>query len=193
VSVKYYTANTWKRIFAYLTDGAIISILILPVLLKAFQSYAQNGFFELSWKWLVVGFVLQFLYKWLFLKLLGGTLGKLLFALRVVSVNGESQLTWMQSFLRVFTDHFSIFFGKAPQAFMFYRFDRRHLSDWIAETRVVQFFPRRKYPHRRIFLATFLVIYLGIGGFLSAYKTYQNTEIFKWGARFHPKGIQIEK
>ena len=187
--MKYYTANTWKRIFAYLLDSIFIGLLTLPMTLKAFQNYLQNNSIELEWKWIVIGFLLQFSYQWLFLKLLGATLGMLLFGLRLISINGEPGLTWMQAFLRVFADHFSIFFGKAPQALMFYRFDRRHLSDWIAETRVVQFFPRRHHPERRLFLATFLVIYLSWSGFMSAYRTYQSSEISKWGIRFYPNGI----
>ena len=138
-SKKIYTANTWKRLGAYLVDHCIIGLFFLPVTLQSWQSYLGWGYIQVQWKWVLICFALQFSYRWLFLKLLGATLGHLLFGLRLVSLHGNGSLTWLQSLLRILVDHLSFFFGEALKVLIFLRFDRTHLSDWVAETRLVQF------------------------------------------------------
>jgi uncharacterized RDD family membrane protein YckC len=176
---KYFTASTVRRLGAYVVDACIVGLLFLPVSLQAWQSYLARGFVEIEWKWIAVCFLLQFSYRWLFLKLLGATLGKMLFGLRLISINGNEQLTWMQSFLRVMVDHLSIFLGEAFKALMFLRFDRTHLSDWVAETKVVQFQRRKSYPARRVFFTIILFLYLLVTGFLKSYRMAQHSEFAK--------------
>lgn len=171
-----YVPSTWRRLAAQSVDGVILGAFSLPIAVRGIQTYLATGIFEVEWKWLVVSFTLQLLYKWLFLKFLGATIGKLLFGLRLVSRNGGGELGWLQALIRVITDSLSIFFGQATKVLLFLRFDRTHLSDWVAETRVIQFSPRVSPPHRRPVLTLVLFLYLAYSGFMQSYRYFQTTE-----------------
>lgn len=132
----------------------------------------------MPWSWLVVCFFLQFCYRLFFLQLVGGTPGKLLLGLRVVPRgNPAKALDWGQSFLRVMADHLSFFFGPGLFMLALLRFDRTHVSDWVAETRVVQLLPRLSPPRRHVFWGLFLCLYFSVTGFMSVYRLVQMSEI----------------
>lgn len=119
-------------------------------------------------KWLLVGFSLQFFYRLLFFKYLGATIGKLIFGLRLVSQKNGEELTWYQVGIRVLADHLSIFVGKGFFSLALLRFDRTHLSDWLAETRVVQKHELPRPPERYLIWAVVACAYFSFTGFLSA-------------------------
>jgi len=153
------TASTWRRVLAYGIDSIIMGICFLPFWLQVWGSMLFDHEISVGWQWLGVVLLLQLFYKWLFLYFLGGTIGKLMLGLRVVNRTGEEGLGLMQSFLRVFADSLSIFFGLAPRALALLRLDRTHVSDWVAETRVVQLSPQRVLM-RRHWLAALVVIWI---------------------------------
>lgn len=170
-----YTAATEKRVLAYLFDSLVTGIFFIPAWMQALGSYIDDEMIAMDWQWLVACQLMAFLYHWLFLYFLGATLGKLFFGLRVVPYHHpEKELGLMQSFLRVLTDELSFFFGEALKAVAFLRFDRTHVSDWVAETRVVQMVTRRRLPIRRKGLAVIVIIFSGWNSFAGAYQFIQN-------------------
>ena len=171
-----YTASSWRRIIAYVIDQIIVGFLYIPVWIQVVDSWITSEAIQIEWKWLLVCFGFQFLYKWIFLSLLGATVGKLLLGLQLVSVNTNKRANWVQCLLRIFADHLSLFFGMGPRALALMRFDRRHLSDWVAETQVKQLFPRMTHPKRRLILSLILFIYFSISGLLTASELIQRLE-----------------
>jgi uncharacterized RDD family membrane protein YckC len=169
------TASTYKRFFAFHLDGFFVFFLWTPVWIQIVGSLVKTGEMHVSWKWLLISFALQFFYKVVFLKFAGATLGKLIMGLKVIPKYAEGQdLGWSQSLIRVLADHLGFFFSFATYALAFIRHDRTHLSDWLAETRVVQKNPRKKNTKRRWLLAIGLVVYFLISGFYSSYFLIQN-------------------
>lgn len=172
----FFTASTTRRIFAYMIDQLVISLLMLPVSLQMFFALSGDGVAEIS-IWLLVSCgLLVFFYQWLFLYFFGRTIGKFFLGLKLVSIHGND-LGFLQAGIRALSDQLSLFFSLAPRALAFFRIDRRQLSDLVAETQVVQDFPRLLVPARRWIFASFCVIYFSISGFLTLYKTIQSTEI----------------
>lgn len=172
------TSSLYRRVSAYLVDSFILAMCFLPVWIQLIGSYLNDGVWAVSISWLLVGFLFQLFYKWLFLYFLGGTIGKLLFGLRVVpAAHPENSLGLFQSLLRVLTDSLSIFFGQALRAAALIRLDRTHVSDWVAETRVMQFEPLRSPPTRHWILAILVVVITFCAQFQKIYQTFQSAEI----------------
>jgi uncharacterized RDD family membrane protein YckC len=174
------TANSFRRFFAYIVDKVVIFFLYfflyLPVWIQISVSWLADRTFEIRWHWLIICFLLQFAYRWCFLKTLGGTLGKLLMGLRLVNRRTGEPLSWMQAFLRVLTDQLSLLFGPAHQMLLFARFDRTHLADWVAETQVRQLAENSAQPKRNIPMAIFLCLYFALTSYLSIYQLVQRSE-----------------
>lgn len=157
------TASTGRRVMAFLVDSIIGTLFMIPVWVQLLFSYfsggLERGALAVEPRWILLSGLLIFFYRWLFVFFLGGTIGKLLTGLRVISVHNPTEsLGLFQSFLRALTDGLSLFFGQSLRALAFLRYDRTHVSDWVAETRVVQFVPRKRLPQRRVWLAIFLVL-----------------------------------
>lgn len=172
------TAATEKRILAFVVDRVIEALIYLPIWIQLAISYLSEGEYSVSLRVIVACLLMHFLYDWMFLYFLGGTLGKLLFGLRVVPRREPyNSLTLMQSFLRPLTDRLSIFFGQALRALALIRFDRTHVSDWVAETWVVQGVPRRRKPVRRFILAIFVILFSLSSSFLQFYRLVQSAHI----------------
>jgi uncharacterized RDD family membrane protein YckC len=169
------TAATEKRILAFGVDRIVEAILYLPIWVQLAASYLSDGVYSVSLRVVLACLLMHLLYDWMFLYFLGGTVGKLLFGLRVVPRREPFQtLTLMQSLLRPLTDRLSIFFGQALRALAFIRFDRTHVSDWVAETWVVQTVPRRRRPLRRYVLAVLIVLFSLSSSFLQFYRLVQS-------------------
>lgn len=138
-------AETGRRLWAFLTDEAFRALFFLPFVF----SKHQFSFLAASW----------FLY-WSFrsanLFYFHSSPGKYLMSLKVRSLT-SSHLSLGSSLIRPLTDDLSVFFGFLPRLWLLIRFDRRHLSDFLAETQVVQAKNRAQFPHRRWGLFFFLV------------------------------------
>ncbi len=171
------TASTWRRIFAYGIDSTILAFCLLPFWIQVWVSTMLDESITIDWQWLAGALLLQLFYKWSFLYLLGGTMGKLIMGLRVVpSDQSETELGLFQSFLRVATDGLSFFFGVAPRALLLLRLDRTHISDWVAETRVVQLAPQTQLMRRHWMLALFVIWIAFFSQFQNIYRTFQDLE-----------------
>lgn len=181
--MKYFTASTWSRVGAHWVDNIITAVFYSPVFILGQMSFNQMGYFEIPWWVFICSVALDFVFRVLFYYFIGATPGKLLFGLRLIPshlINSqESSLSFWQCLLRVWADKLSFFFSYAPQALMFFRYDRTHLSDWIAETRVVQLFPRARPPKRRWILAILLIL---IGYSQGTQNIYQWAGGFEWNS-----------
>lgn len=181
-----YTASTTRRLIAYLIDHFIIFIFYSPVWIQGLGSFFKNRTVQIDWVWFVFCFVLQFLFRWIFLKFLGGGPGKFFLGLRVVDVNSSENVGWFQGLVRILGEHLSFFFGTSLYVLALMRFDRRHVVDWIAETQVRQVLPRVSPPRPRYFLTIALFLYFLISNFGSIYHLVQRTELESGQIIFHP-------
>lgn len=173
----FFIASTWKRLAAFFIDRMIAFFIFTPVILQVVSGYFQDQNLKISWFWLILCFLLEITYHVVFLKILGATVGKMIFGLRVVTYRTHENLRWFQCVLRVLTDHLSFFFGESLRVLALFRFDRRHVSDWVAETQVVQFTRRLEPARPRRWLALILFFYFFANGFLSAYRLFQKGEV----------------
>lgn len=172
-----YTGRIGRRLIAYSLDSVVVGLCFLPVWIQLLGSYFQNQALTVNPVWILLSVLLQLFYKWLFLYFLGGTLGKLLLGLRVVPIHEpEKGLGLMQSFLRVLTDSLSLFFGHSLRAVALLRLDRTHVSDWVAETRVVQFSHPRSPTKRHWILAIGIMVFSFINQFQSLYHLVQRVQ-----------------
>ena len=169
---KVNTASTGRRLLAFILDSLVGAIFMIPVWVQFTYSYLSSGTLAVEPRWILLSGLLIFFHRWLFVYFLGGTLGKLLMGLRVVPVrHPEKPLGLFQSFLRALADGLSLFFGQSLRALAFLRFDRTHVSDWVAETRVVQSEPRKHPVRRRVWLALFLALFSFLSSFQKIYET----------------------
>ena len=174
-SENYLIPKVRIRLFAYWIDQGLSSVFYAPIFFIGLKAWFHHEDIFIPWKWLVLGVSLRLLYRWSFLYFLGATPGKMLFRLRVLSYPEKKSLGFGQAWVRVFVDQFSIFFGLGPRALAFLRFDRRQLSDWVAETWVLQKTEEnRQAPEsRRWVLGLGLCIYLSFAGLMQCYKVLQ--------------------
>ncbi|MBO9668747.1 MAG: RDD family protein [Bdellovibrio sp.] len=141
-----FVPSTWKRLAAFFVDQIVMILFYLPFAGKMFQAVFTEEEVYLSLVQLLVFFMVPAIYEFVFLVIMQATPGKWLFGLKVVPQNNPfSPLHITQCIMRPFVSRLSFFFGWAIYAVAFFRYDRTHLADWVAETRVVQFKPR---PHR---------------------------------------------
>ena len=172
-----FLASWPKRITAYAIDSALIWLSLLPLWLQLITTYFSKGEPTLTWNWLLAGLLLVLFYQWLFLYFLGGTIGKLIMGLRVISIHPNQDLGLFQSLLRVLSNALSIFFGEALRALAFFRLDRRHVGDWVAETWVVQFQPLGHFPKRHWLLGSVIFLFTFTTSFHDIYTLVQNVEL----------------
>ncbi len=175
------TARTWKRFVAFLLDSIVINFIWWPLLVYVSEMTFREGIVEIPFQALSGFCLLTLFYKWLFLYFLGATPGKLILGLRVVpfergSPQYDQPLGLLQSFLRVFVDFFSVFFGGALKVVAFFRFDRRHVGDWVAETQVVQVVPHSVFFKRHPIVALFFIAQMSMAQFVVAYDNLQRVD-----------------
>lgn len=173
-----HTPGMLRRILAFVIDSWIAGLFFAPVWIQLLASMLQFGQLEVDLSWVLICFLMQFAYSWLFLYFLGGTLGKLLLGLRVVPRSSPTDpLGLFQSFLRVLTDQLSLFFGQSLRALALIRLDRTHVSDWVAETRVIQLKPSGFHARRHVILALLVALVSLVTQFQEAYRLVQSVEL----------------
>lgn len=175
------TARTWKRVVAFLADSLVLNLIWWPLLLYVSEMTFREGVVEIPFRALGGFCLVSLFYKWMFLYFLGATPGKLLMGLRVVPFvkgrpQGDQGLGLLQSFLRVFVDLFSLFFGGSLRVAALFRFDRRHVGDWVAETQVVQMMPHTVIFRRHSVVALILIFQMTMTQFLFAYDNLRRIE-----------------
>ncbi len=173
-----YLPSTWKRCFAFAFDQFVMILLYFPLWgfwYEMMTSDEEVIYVPLS----VYAFFLlfPFFYEFIFLFLFQQTPGKWVFGLWVVSPSDPARpLTWVQAFLRALVGRFSLFFSWAPYALVFFTYDRRHLVDWVAETRVLQDTPRARPPKIRWIVGIILVLFYVSEGFEHAMYTWDSID-----------------
>ena len=174
---EFHTASTWKRAFAYWIDSLISGIFLAPMWVPFIKGMIyQDEVVFVSWSLIALCLGFRLVWDMACLYSLTATPGKLILGLKVISVSG-APLSNLQCVLRVLADQFSFFFGIAPRAVAFLRLDRRHVSDWIAETKVVQSQPRETPPQRRVVLAVFLIFFAVFGRMAEVYRLFQRVTV----------------
>lgn len=162
----FYVAETGRRFMAFLSDEFLRTLAFLPWILVVTSSDSRGGLW-LDW------FILCELYfvvaRACCLKWLGATPGKYMIGLRVIG-RDQPSLTWTQSFVRPLADDCVSVLGWATRALALLRFDRRHLSDWVATTQVVQLKPRKRVAHRQWFLAMFFFAFFAMDGLEASWR-----------------------
>lgn len=181
--MEFYTASTWKRLFAFWIDSIIAGFFYAPMWVPFIKgAIYQDEVIFLSWTLIAACVVFRLAWDVACLYILSATPGKLLLGLKVISLgNSSGKLSFVQCLLRVFADQLSFFFGIAPRALALLRLDRRHVSDWLAETKVVQKIPRENAPERRVFLVVVLVVFGLFGRMVEVYRMFQQVTISSEG------------
>lgn len=176
-----YVPSTWKRIFAWLVDRLVIALLFFPFWgFWYLLGESEDVIFVPLW---LFGFLILFpmLYEFLFLALFQQTPGQWVWDLWVVPRHHPgARLRWEQAFLRALSGRLCLFFSYAPYALAFFRYDRTHLCDWIAETRVLQAERRHRPPRLRWITGSFLVFIYVSQGFQNALLMADSID---WGSK----------
>ena len=173
----YHIPSTWARLIARAVDQIASSVLYLP-----FASYFIEMMFTendviISLPKLFVLFLIPAIYEGIFLFIMQKTPGKWLMGLTVVpNDDAHGKLRWDHCVIRPLTGRLSLFFSLAIYALAFFRYDRTHLPDWVAGTRVVQAKPRTKRTTIRWVVGTFLVLMCSYDGWMSASKIFDNID-----------------
>ncbi|MEI7973273.1 MAG: RDD family protein [Bdellovibrio sp.] len=181
-----HVASTWRRLLALGVDSSLHSLSF-----AAFLQAHRMGIFSSAPVLIpylkLFGFLIWFFaFQFSCLYWVGATPGKLLMGLRIVDRRTGSGLLPMQAFLRVLADSLSVFLGFGPRALALLRFDRTHVSDWVAETQVRQFVPRDSFPRRRVILGVLLFLLLSWSGLMARYQQFIRLE-------WKPDGIAFSR
>ncbi len=172
-----YVPSTVKRLLAFGVDQFLVLLLYIPFIKIFTQALLDDGEIYFSLWSLLYLFLAPAFYEFLFLFLWQKTPGKWLFNLKVVpAADGLGQLGFSGSFLRALAGRLSFFFSSAIYAVAFFRYDRTHVKDWLAETRVVQSSPRRKHPKVRWILGSILFLSYLYEGILSSSRIIENID-----------------
>lgn len=154
-----YVPSTWKRLIAVTIDQLMILPFYLPFAKKFFTVFFTDDDVYLSLLQLFILFLVPAFYEFVFLVVMQATPGKWLMGLKVVPHNSPyEELHWTHCVMRPVVGRLSFFFAWGIYALAFFRYDRTHLADWLAETRVIQFVPRARRAKLRWILGTVFVI-----------------------------------
>lgn len=161
-----YVPSTFRRLIAQGIDQAVRLIFYIPFLKSFFLLIFTDDPVRVSFYTLGLMFLIPAIYEFIFLVMMQATPGKWFMGLKVVPFSHSNEaLDWRQCVLRPLTERLTFFFSWAVYALAFFRYDRTHLADWVAETRVVQFKPRSSRANVRWVtgsLLIFLYVYEGL-------------------------------
>lgn len=164
-----YVPSTWRRLAAQGVDSLLRLFFYLPFARMFFLLIFTDDDVRISLVQLLIIFLVPAVYEFIFLVLFQATPGKWLMGLKVVPfAQPTEKLQWGQCVLRPLVERLTFFFSWALYATAFFRYDRTHLADWVAETRVVQFTPRVTRSRIRWFLGTLFVIFYAYDGLTSS-------------------------
>lgn len=171
----YYIAESSHRFYAKLIDQVIILFFSIPVFVSAFRQIDENGIVVLHWSYVLYYFLLSLCYDFVSYYFFAQTPGKWVFDLTLVdSRNPQKELDHWQILIRLFATRLEFFFSWAIYAVAFFRYDRRHLADLIAGTRVSAV-NRRQRPAKIRWIQGGLILLLSISqGPMVAYEKLKN-------------------
>lgn len=150
--VRHHIPPLTRRFYALYIDEGLRLVFFLPFL-PLMLGDREKGLAALA-----LAIVTSLAFRVCCLYFLGGSVGKLVCGLRVVDRGTGGPLEPIQAMLRVLADELSLFFAFAPRALVYFRWDRTHLSDWCAETRVVSLKEQSFIPKLRPVTGSVLVI-----------------------------------
>jgi len=141
--VPYRAAGFWMRFWAYLVD--LIVVFALNGIVLRFVAIFGGNQVAISYWTLgsIIGAITFFVYFALMTKFYGQTLGKMIFGLKVISENEESELSWLDVVFRevvgriIYKSFFLLNFLYIVVAF---NKDKQGLHDMFGETRVIHTF-----------------------------------------------------
>lgn len=178
--MNYYIPSTWRRLMAKGVDSVIRFVFYLPYAKPFFLLFFSDEKVTLSLMSFFIIFITPAVYEFIFLVTMQATPGKWLMGLKVVPFYDVSaKLDWRQCVLRPLVERLSFYFSLAIYATAFFRYDRTHAADWVAETRVIQFSPRPIAPRIRWFMGTILIVLNLIEGLQSASRILS---VINWGS-----------
>jgi uncharacterized RDD family membrane protein YckC len=164
-----YSARTWRRAFAYGVDQLLIGLILSPLYLKqAFEAFTLKDT-DFGLRLAATALLAYFFYQVIFLYLFSATPGKALFGLRLENSNHGEKLKFYQICLRSLSQTLLTVLGFSLLVLALFRLDRRHFSDWIAETRVLQSKPRAVAPRRHWVMTFALFAYFANSTIMSLY------------------------
>lgn len=157
-----FIPSTWRRLVARFIDQILRLFFYLPFAKPFFLLLFTDQEVPISLLQLTGLFLVPTIYEVIFLILMQATPGKWIMGLKVVPASNPMEyLSWQQCLLRPLTQTLTFFFSWAIYAVAFFRYDRTHLADWVAETRVVQSTPRATRASLRPLLGV-LFVFLNI-------------------------------
>lgn len=169
MSSEAYLPSTWRRLCAYFIDQIISLLFYFPFIGTVYKMIFTTDEVYLSIVELLVLFLIPAIYEFVFLIYMQRTPGKAICGLYVVPFsNVYEKLDWRHCVLRPLVGRLSFFFSWSIFALAFFRYDRTHLADWIAETRVIQTVKRAEAPTIRWFVGFILVISYAYEGLVSS-------------------------
>lgn len=148
--------RSWKRLLAHVIDQVVGLILVSPVLFFAFSAYWNNEEIVLHWSLVLFYVLVPIVYETMSYFLFQSTIGKWVFNLKLVFRGSDKALDLGTCLLRVITSRLSWFLSLAPFALIFLRYDRTHIADWIAGTRVIDLAAPYRRTKRYVFMALVL-------------------------------------
>lgn len=164
-ALRMFVPRTSLRLFARGIDAIIVFALWIPLLGSSTADFLSAERWWMSWPYFLYFLAAPLIYEGLCVAFFGTTFGKWVFFLRIVpSKNPEGRLTLIESFTRALAMELNLFFSWAVQALALLQPDRRHLADWIAQSRVVSSKPRPYPPRIRWFWSSLLIAGLAWSG-----------------------------
>jgi uncharacterized RDD family membrane protein YckC len=167
--MNYYVPATWKRFLAKILDLIFIWILWTPIFMQAPRD--ADGWIELTLGLATLVFLFPIFAESACIYFFHTTPGKWIFHLQVEPANlrdsAKAPSAWAgHALLRSVLSYLTLFVSGLLFATMFFRYDRRHWADLLAETRVVSKDPSKTPPLRPI-LGLLLVLGGLFGGMAS--------------------------
>jgi uncharacterized RDD family membrane protein YckC len=173
-----YVPNTTRRLFARLIDQLITLIFYIPIAKAAMLLILTDQEVEISVYLLILMGLIPAIYEGMWLWLMQQTPGKWFLGLKVVSSDDPDRpLDWQQCVMRALVGRLDLFVSLAVYATAFFRYDRTHLADWLAETRVVQEKPRLKPAQCRWILGSLFVLIYSLQGLEQAAHFLKNASV----------------
>jgi uncharacterized RDD family membrane protein YckC len=176
----YYFPSTWRRLFAHFLDQAYVLILQAPVLITMIINFFQTETLRMHWSHVVYLILVRLLYEILSLYFYSTTLGKHQWGLRVItrdSGSADKSVSLEQAILRSLVSRLNFFFGWAIYVLAFFKYNRTHLADWVANTQVVSTIERKNLPKKHWVVAS-IFIFLTAGESLKSASMTLNA--IKW-------------
>lgn len=158
----FFVPETSRRLWAYFIDQVLVVILSFPLWSSSFAALIMGEEIFVSIPVFLLIIFFPGLYDFIFVALFGRTPGKWMMNMWIVpAADSQRPLHWTQALLRALCGRLSLFFSWAIFCLAFFRYDRTHLCDWVAETRVVQEkAPPRRFKLHPIVGSVLLVLYL---------------------------------